>query len=559
MKWIAAIGDPSLPRGSRGAQETPMSVPTAAGDALPPAPPARFNAARHLAELNRGRPSKAAYVDDAGSLSYGELADAVARFAGGLAGLGLRREERVLLLMHDCIDWPVAFLGCLHAGVVPVAVNTLLTPDDYAYMLAHSRAQAVVASAALVPVLARALALGGHEVTRLLVSTRAGAVGGTPPLPAIDLAAWLPRQPAAAAADTAGDDIGFWLYSSGSTGRPKGTVHTHANLYWTAALYGGPVLGLTERDVCFSAAKLFFAYGLGNALSFPLSVGATVLLMAERPTPDAIFRRWTTQRPTVFFGAPTGYAGMLASPSLPARDAVALRLCSSAGEALPREIGERFAAHYGCEVVDGIGSTEMLHVFLSNRPGDVRYGTTGRPVPGYRVELRDEVGGVIEDADRIGDLFIDGPSAALMYWADRTRTRATFQGAWTQSGDKYYRDADGYYVYAGRGDDMLKVSGQYVSPFEVESTLMLHPQVLEAAVIGVDDEQGLTRAKAFVVLKDAAVASDAVAAELQAFVKARLAPFKYPRAIVFVDELPKTATGKIQRFRLREAERRVRG
>jgi benzoate-CoA ligase len=549
-------GEPALPPG--GTEETPMTEPTLADVPLPhapasapPAPPERFNAAAWLLELNRDRGAAVAYVDDVGALGYGELADRVRRFAGGLAALGLRREERVLLLMHDCIDWPVAFLGCLHAGVVPVAVNTLLTPDDYAFMLAHSRAQAAVVSAALVPTLAQAMARGAHEVTRLLVSTRGGPIPDAVPLPALELDAWLPGQPPAAPAATGADDIGFWLYSSGSTGRPKGTAHTHANLYWTAALYAQPVLGLSARDVCFSAAKLFFAYGLGNGLSFPLSVGATVLLMAGRPTPEAIFARWTgAPRPTVFFGAPTGYAGMLASPALPERDAVSLRLCSSAGEALPREIGERFGARFGCEIVDGIGSTEMLHIFLSNRPGDVRYGTTGKPVHGYRVELRDDAGRVIEGPDEVGDLFIEGPSAALMYWADRTRSRATFQGAWTKSGDKYFRDPDGYYVYAGRGDDMLKVSGQYVSPFEVESTLMQHPSVLEAAVIGVEDDQGLTRAKAFVVRKDGSTGSEAEAGELQ--------PFKYPRAIVFVTELPKTATGKIQRFRLREAERQAR-
>jgi benzoate-CoA ligase len=271
-----------------------------------------------------------------------------------------------------------------------------------------------------------------------------------------------------------------------------------------------------------------------------------------------VFSRWVEHQPTVFFGAPTGYAGMLASPAAPSRDQVALRLCSSAGEALPREIGERFTARYGCEIIDGIGSTEMLHIFLSNRPGDVRYGTTGKPVPGYRVELRDDAGQVLEGADQVGDLFIAGPSAALMYWGDRPRSRSTFQGEWTRSGDKYFRDADGYYIYAGRGDDMLKVSGQYVSPFEVESALMQHEAVLEAAVIGVDDENGLTRAKAFVVLKQASLAGDTLANELQAFVKARLAPYKYPRLLDFVVELPKTATGKIQRFRLRDAERNAR-
>jgi benzoate-CoA ligase len=389
-----------------------------------------------------------------------------------------------------------------------------------------------------------------HEVRAVVVAGGGGAS-------TLDLDAFIGRHaPLSAAAATGADEPAFWLYSSGSTGRPKGAVHTHANLYWTAELYGKPVLGLREHDLCFSAAKLFFAYGLGNALTFPLSVGATVLLMAERPTPDAVFRRWTERKPTVFFGAPTGYAGMLASPDLPSAADVALRLCSSAGEALPREIGERFTRHFGCEILDGIGSTEMLHIFLSNRPGEVRYGTSGRPVEGYRVELRDERGRVIEGPDEIGDLFVEGPSAALMYWGDRARSRDTFQGAWTRTGDKYQRDADGFYVYSGRSDDMLKVSGQYVSPFEVEATLMQHPAVLEAAVIGILDADGLTRSKAFVVLKDPSRASDGLADELKQLVKQNLAPHKYPRAVEFLPELPKTATGKIQRFRLRERETR---
>ncbi|KAA9176650.1 benzoate-CoA ligase family protein, partial [Delftia sp. BR1] len=365
---------------------------------------------------------------------------------------------------------------------------------------------------------------------------------------------WLAAQPPLPApAPTLGDDPGFWLYSSGSTGKPKGAVHTHANPYWTAELYGGPVLGLGEGDICFSAAKLYFAYGLGNALSFPLSVGATVLLMAERPTPEATFARWVQHRPTVFFGAPTGFAGMLASPLLPAREQVSLRMCSSAGEALPAEIAQRFKAHFGADIVDGIGSTEMLHIFLSNRPGDIRYGTTGKPVDGYRVELRGEDGRPVADGE-VGDLFIQGPSAALMYWGNRDKTRETFQGGWLKSGDKYVRDADGYYTYAGRSDDMLKVSGIYVSPFEVEATLMQHPAVLEAAVIGKTDADGLLKTKSFVVLKDGCSATEA---ELKAFVKQRLAAYKYPRFIEFVDELPKTATGKIQRFRLREREASV--
>jgi len=515
------------------------------------APPARFNFARHLFNLNAGRAGKDAYLDDTGRLSYGELEERARRCAAALLRAGLRREERVLLLMHDTRDWPVAFLGSLFAGVVPVAVNTLLTADDYAFMLGHSRAQAALVSAPLMPVLQAALDRGGHEVRSIVVSRGSGLPDGT-----IDFENWLAAcDPSNSAADTAADEIAFWLYSSGSTGRPKGTVHTHANPYWTAELYGKPVLGLRESDLCFSAAKLFFAYGLGNALSFPLSVGATVLLMAERPTPEAIFRRWTERRPTVFFGAPTGYAGMLASADLPPKEAVALRLCSSAGEALPREIGERFTAHFGCEIIDGIGSTEMLHIFISNRPGEVHYGTSGRPVPGYEVEIRDESGQPIEATGQIGDLYIRGPSAALMYWQDRVKSEAAFQGGWTRSGDKYERDGNGCYVYSGRSDDMLKVSGQYVSPFEVEATLVQHPAVLEAALIGVVDENGLTRPKAFVVLKEPRRASEAMAEELKQFVKNRLAPHKYPRLLEFIDELPKTATGKIQRFRLRDGEK----
>jgi benzoate-CoA ligase len=272
--------------------------------------------------------------------------------------------------------------------------------------------------------------------------------------------------------------------------------------------------------------------------------------MAERPTPDAVFKRWTDKQPTVFFGAPTGFAGMLASPKLPAKDQVALRLCSSAGEALPADIGERFTRHYGVEIIDGIGSTEMLHIYLSNRPGQVRYGTTGWPVPGYEIDLRGDDGLNVADGEP-GDLYIKGQSAALLYWGNRDKTRETFQGAWTKSGDKYVRNADGSYTYSGRSDDMLKVSGIYVSPFEVEATLVQHPAVLEAAVIGMVDEEGLTKTQAYVVLKPGAAVDSAT---LQAFVKERLAPYKYPRRIQFVDELPKTATGKIQRFKLRELQ-----
>ena len=513
--------------------------------------PERFNFAQHLLQANAQRGSKAAFVDDLGSVSYAQLDERVRRVAAGLRGLGIRREERVLLLMLDSNDWPVSFLGAMYAGLVPVAVNTLLTADDYAYMLEHSRAQAVLVSGALLPALTAAMTKSDHEVTKVIVSRP-----GAPLHPAeVEFESFVQaHQPLQKPASTGPDDPGFWLYSSGSTGRPKGTVHSHGNPYWTAELYGKAVLNLQESDFCFSAAKLFFAYGLGNALTFPMSVGATTILMAERPTPEATFKRWLGgvggHKPTVFYGAPTGFAGMLAHPGLPARAEVAMRLVSSAGEALPAELGERFKRHFGVDIVDGIGSTEMLHIFLSNFPNRVRYGTTGWPVPGYGIELRGEDGAPVPDGEP-GDLYIHGPTAAMMYWGNRAKTRETFQGGWTKSGDKYVRNDDGSYTYGGRSDDMLKVSGIYVSPFEVEATLVQHAAVLEAAVIGVPDVAGLTKTKAYVVLKDGAHVS---ADELKVFVKDKLAPYKYPRLIEFVQDLPKTATGKIQRFKLRERD-----
>jgi benzoate-CoA ligase len=536
---------PGKPSERDPAKETPMTV-----SSVEP-PPEAFNFAAHLLSANAGRANKAAFIDDIGAVTYGELDDRVRRFAAALRERGVKREERALIFMQDGADWPVAFLGALLAGVVPVAVNTLLTADDLAYMLEHSRAQVALVSGAVKPALKAALAKSDHEVHSVVVSRPAQ------PLEAgeIELEDFLDRAaPLTKPARTRADDPAFWLYSSGSTGRPKGTVHSHANPYWTTELYGKAILGLQESDVCFSAAKLFFAYGLGNALTFPLAVGATALLMAERPTPEAVFKRLSGGvggvKPTVFYSAPTGFAGMLASNLLPRREAVALRLVSSAGEALPAEIGERFKRHFGVDIVDGIGSTEMLHIFLSNRPDKVRYGSTGWPVPGYLIELRGEDGRAAPDGEP-GDLYVHGPSAALMYWGNRAKTRETFEGRWTKSGDKYFRNPDGTFTYAGRSDDMLKVGGVWVSPFEVEATLVQHPCVLEAAVIGAPDADGLIKSKAFVVLKEGASADEA---ELKGFVKDRLAPYKYPRSVAFIAELPKTATGKIQRFRLREQE-----
>ncbi len=514
-------------------------------------PPVAFNFAVHLLLANAGRTNRTAFIDDLDAVTYGELDDRARRFAAALKERGVKREERAMILMQDGADWAVAFLGAMLAGVVPVSVNTLLTADDLAYMLEHSRAQAALVSGAVKPALKAALAKSDHEVHTVVVSRP------SQPLEAgeIEFTDFLARaSPLTKPARTHADDPAFWLYSSGSTGRPKGTVHSHANPYWTTELYGKAILGLKESDVCFSAAKLFFAYGLGNALTFPLAVGATALLMAERPTPEAVFKRWRGGvggvKPTVFYGAPTGFAGLLASNLLPKREDVGLRLVSSAGEALPAEIGERFKRHFGVDIVDGIGSTEMLHIFISNRPDKVRYGSTGWPVPGYDIELRGDGGRAIPDGEP-GDLYIHGPSAALMYWGNRAKTRETFEGRWTKSGDKYIRNADGTFTYAGRSDDMLKVGGVWVSPFEVEATLVQHPSVLEAAVIGAPDADGLIKTKAFVVLKQGAAADEA---ELKGFVKDRLAPYKYPRSIAFIAELPKTATGKIQRFKLREQE-----
>jgi benzoate-CoA ligase len=351
-------------------------------------------------------------------------------------------------------------------------------------------------------------------------------------------------------APTTCDDVCFWLYSSGSTGTPKGTVHLHSSPIQTAELYARPVLGIREDDVVFSAAKLFFAYGLGNALTFPLAVGATTVLMAERPTPAAVFQRLKQHQPTIFYGVPTLFGAMLASPDLPSRQDVVVRVCTSAGEALPADLGHRWSEHFGSEILDGIGSTEMLHIFISNRSADVHYGTTGLPVPGYEARLVDEHDQAVKQGE-LGELQVKGPTCASHYWNQRVRSLRTFIGEWTRTGDKYSIDSDGYYVYGGRSDDMLKVSGMYVSPFEVEAALMTHADVLEAAVVGDFDEQDLIKPRAFIVTRQGVAASAELADALKNHVKERLAPFKYPRWIDFVEELPKTATGKIQRFKLR--------
>jgi benzoate-CoA ligase family protein len=513
--------------------------------------PRRYNAAvdlvdRHLAE---GRGDRVAYRDDRAAITYRELAERVNRAGNALLALGVQPEQRVVLLMLDTIDFPAVFLGALKVGAVPVPVSTLLTAEDVRYVLEDSRARAVIVSDALFPKLAAAQAGTLLKPTILIASSPHGR--GDQAAPAM-LDEHLARASTSLeAAPTTPDDVAFWLYSSGSTGAPKGTLHLHAHLVRTAVFYAQRVLGIREGDVVYSAAKLFFAYGLGNSLTFPLSVGATAVLTADRPTPDVVGRMMREHRPTIFCGVPTLFASLLADPAF-ARGGVspALRVSTSAGEALPRHVGEAWRDRYGTDILDGIGSTEMLHIFLSNRTGSVRYGTSGTPVPGYELKLVGDDGEPVADGEE-GSLWVRGLTAAASYWNNRERSLATFHGPWTRTGDRYVRDADGYYTYSGRADDMLKVGGIWVSPFEVESALSAHASVLEAAVVGQQDQDGLVKPKAYVVLKGSVAGSEELIEELKRHVKDRLAPYKYPRWIEIVPELPKTATGKIQRFKLR--------
>ena len=531
-----------------------MNLSTADHSAQPPQVtiPRGYNAAHDLLARNAAWPDKTAFINavNGDKLSYTELTRQSHQFANALRARGFTPESRVLIAMLDTPDWPVVFLGCILAGVVPVAANTLLTTADFEFMLRDSRAQGLAVSSALLPAFKP---LFGHidSLKTVFVAGEVKTTDLTPNDLSFQPLAQLIRAQAATEiiANTCADDACFWLYSSGSTGAPKGTVHLHSHLIQTAELYGRGVLGIKHTDVVYSAAKLFFAYGLGNALTFPMAVGATTVLLPARPTPMDVFIILKNFKPTIFYGVPTLYAALLADAARPAKSEVALRVCTSAGEALPAEIGKKFTSAYGVEILDGIGSTEMLHIFLSNRPGSVRYGTTGQAVPGYALRI---VGDDGKDCavGEIGELLINGPTSAIMYWNNRAKTKATFTGEWTRSGDKYTLSADGYYTYGGRSDDMLKVGGIYVSPFEVEACLMTHPAVFEVAVIGVQDADELVKPKAYVVFKSG---QSATTEELKMHVKQHLAPYKYPRWFEFVSELPKTATGKIQRFKLRQA------
>lgn len=510
---------------------------------------------RHVRE---GRGERTAFIDDTGSISYAALCDTTTAFARAIVRAGIHREARMALILLDSIAFPTAFWGALRAGIVPVPINTLLPATQIRYILNDCQAEVVLVSDALLKAIAPALA----EVPTLRLVVVAGdstSGGGTDDLmPRLVRCLELTTLIASGRGSTpsrvvASDEPAFLLYTSGSTGMPKGVRHVQRSLRATADSYGAHVLAIAADDVVFSVAKLFFAYGLGNSMTFPLSVGATAILSSGRATPEHVLAMMARYRPTIFFGVPTLYAKLVNHAGL-GRNAGSdrLRLCISAGEALPAHIGARWAAITGVDILDGVGTTEMLHIFLSNRPDAVSYGTSGRPVPGYNLRLIDESGDEIE-GEGAGELLVQGESAADGYWNQPAKTRLTFRNGWVKTGDYFIREADGIYRYRGRVDDMMKVSGIWVSPTEVEAALISHDAVAAAAVVGRQDADGLTKPHAFVVLKSRVVASASLFAVLREHVKQQIGPWKFPRWIDSVPDLPETANGKVQRFRLRDA------
>ncbi len=506
--------------------------------------PETFNVSTAFLDRNveQGRGDRVAIYAGDTPITYRELLSQVNRAGNALRALGVRPEERVFILMLDAPEFAYLFWGAIRIGAVAVPTSTALRTPDYTYMLRDSRATVLALSESLLPAV--------EEVLSHVPSLRHVIVAGQPRLGQHALQDLLAgADPHLDPAPTHKDEPAFWLWSSGSTGAPKGTVHLHHDMVVTADLYAQNILGIEERDICLSIAKLFFAYGLGNALYFPMRVGAAAALYPGRFEPQVYFDLIRRYRPTLLFGVPTTYAAMLAADGPQTLGAV--RLCVSAGEPLPAALWTRWKERFGVEILDGIGSTEALHIYISNRPGRVRPGSSGEVVPGYAVKIVDEVGDEV-GAGEIGDLLVSGESVAASYWNKHEQTKQAFVGGWFRSGDKYYRDAEGCYWYCGRSDDMLKVGGQWVAPAEVEAALIQHPAVLEAAVVGYADRDELIKPCAFVVLKPGHLPSDALAKELQVFIRDKIAAYKYPRWIEFTPELPKTATGKIQRFRLRE-------
>ena len=501
--------------------------------------PDRFNVAvpfidRHVGE---GRGAKAAIHTAAETVTYAELGERVNRTGNALLGLGLAPGDRLLMVVKDCPAFFYLFWGAIKAGIVPVPPNTLLRADDYAYMIEDSGCGLVVSSVEFAGEIGPALAqLAGKAPKAMTVDAFLAEMAKASPI----LEAW-PATPT--------DDC-FWLYSSGSTGRPKGAVHAQRDMVVTSELYGVRVLGVTEADINYSAAKLFFAYGLGNGMTFPLWTGGTAVLDDRRPTPDTTFENIETFKPTFYYGVPTLYAAQLAALERGPRDFSSVRACVSAGEALPADLFRRWKEKTGTTILDGIGSTEALHIFIGNRLGDYRPGTSGKPVPGYDCRILDENGDEVPRGES-GGLWIRAESSAKYYWNKPEKTAETMVNGWLNTGDTYRQDADGYFIYEGRSDDMLKVGGIWCSPVEIENCLIGHPAVLEVAVVGHADEEALIKPKAIVVLKEPADAGAALTEALMAYCKKTLAPYKYPRWVEYVAELPKTATGKIQRFKLR--------
>ena len=493
---------------------------------------------RHIDEGRSGRP---AFLTERETVTYGELAERVNRCGNALLSAGIAPGERMLMVVKDCPEFVYLFFGAIKAGIVPVPVNTLLRAADYAYMIEDSGCAALVYSpdfaAEVEPALDRA------SRTPAFV-TRTEGEGGIAEL----LSAASDRldpHPSDAMADC------FWLYSSGSTGRPKGTVHRQRDMLVNSVLYCESVLDVTEDDIMFSAAKLFFAYGLGNAMNFPLTYGACAVLSDERPSPEMTFRLIEKFRPTIYYGVPTLYAAQCRAMETEMPDLSSIRISVSAGESLPAPIFRRWQEKVGAPPLDGIGSTEATHIFISNRLGDAKPGTSGTLVPGYNARIVGDDGKDVAPGD-VGRLWVRGESVAAYYWNQPERTAQTMQGDdWLNTGDTYTQDEDGYYVYCGRSDDMIKVGGIWCSPIEIESRLIEHPKVLEAGVVGREDDDGLVKPEAHIILKEHGDASDALAGELLEHCKSGLARYKYPRWFNFVEELPKTATGKIQRFKLR--------